>query len=188
MTTRATLALAAAATLVSMAPAFADACTPPPYWAYVGSAATSFERNARFDLGDGSVRAISNDLTVFTWSWRDDGLRACTNLSPATLTDGSSNTIVLGERCTETPLPPANLEHSCIGDITAATSPSERPFAYSSLSYSSLAYDGEDVVASYVTTCVAKIAIKDPSKSGLTQRAPDVECLREQIWPEPAGQ
>ncbi len=39
-------------------------------------------------------------------------------------------------------------------------------------------------MASYVTTCVAKMAIKDPTKAGLTQRAPDVECLREQIWPD----
>lgn len=159
-------------------------CAPQPYWQYVGSAATSFERNARFELGNGSVRQVSNDLTVFTWSWRDDGLRTCTNLSPATLTDGTSNTIVLGERCTETPIPPENLEHSCIGDVTAATAAGERPFAYSSLSYSSLAYDGEEVVASYVTTCVAKMAIKDPRKPALTQRAPDVECLREQIWPD----
>lgn len=163
----------------------AGQCEPQPYWQYVGSAATSFERNARFELGNGSVRQVSNDLTVFTWSWREDGLRTCTNLSPATLTDGTSNTVVLGEQCTETPIPPENLAHSCIGDITAATAAGERPFAYSSLSYSSLAYDGEDVVASYVTTCVAKMAIKDPAKSGLTQRAPDVECLREQIWPEP---
>ena len=158
-------------------------CTPQPYWQYVGSAATSFERNARF--GDGSVRFVSNDLTVFTWAWRENGLRTCTNLSPATLNDGTSNTIIQGERCTETAIPPQNLQHSCIGDITAATAASERPFAYSSLSYSSLAYDGEDVVASYVTTCVAKMAIRDPTKSGLTQRAPDVECLREQIWPDP---
>jgi hypothetical protein len=158
-------------------------CSPQPYWQYVGSAATSFERNARFVQGNGSVRFVSNDLTVFTWAWRDDGLRACTNLSPATLTDGNSNTIVFGERCTEMPIAPENLEHSCIGDVSAATAAGERPFAYSSLSYSSLAYDGEDVVASYVTTCVAKMAIKDPSKPGLTQRAPDVECLREQIWP-----
>ncbi len=163
----------------------AGQCEPQPYWQYVGSAATSFERNARFILGDGSVRQISNDLTVFTWSWRDDGLRACTNLSPATASDGNSNTIVLGEQCTETPILPENLEHSCIGDVSAATAAGERPFAYSSLSYSSLAYDGEDVVASYVTTCVAKMAIKDPTKPGLTQRAPDVECLREQIWPGP---
>jgi hypothetical protein len=163
----------------------AGQCEPQPYWQYVGSAATSFERNARFELGNGSVRFVSNDLTVFTWAWREDGLRTCTNLSPATLTDGTSNTVVLGERCTETPIPPENLEHSCIGDVSAATADGERPFAYSSLSYSSLAYDGEDVVASYVTTCVAKMAIKDPTKPGLTQRAPDVECLREQIWPGP---
>ena len=39
-------------------------------------------------------------------------------------------------------------------------------------------------LASYVTTCVAKMAIKDPRKPALTQRAPDVECLREQIWPD----
>ncbi len=185
---RAAAALAAAALAAGLlgtaGPALAEACDPPPYWAYVGSAATSFERNARFELGDGSVRQISNDLTVFTWSWRDDGLRTCTNLSPATLTDGTSNTVIFGERCTETPIPPENLAHSCIGDITAATADGERPFAYSSLSYSSLAYDGEEVVASYVTTCVAKMAIKDPAKSGLTQRAPDVACLREQIWPE----
>lgn len=172
--------------LLSLAatPAFAEFCDPPPYWSYVGSAATSFERNARFTQGDGSVRFISNDLTVFTWSWRDDGLRTCTNLSPATIGDGTSNTIVLGERCTETPIAPANLRHSCIGDITAATAPGDRPYAYSSLSYSSLAYEDEEVVASYVTTCVAKMAIKNPDKSGLTQRAPDVDCLREQIWPE----
>jgi hypothetical protein len=187
MMVRTTAALGAAAMLGSVAPALAESCTPPSYWAYVGSAATSFERNARFLLGDGSVRQISNDLTVFTWSWSDEGFRTCTNLSPATVADGTSNTVVLGERCTETPIPPENLQHSCIGDITAATAPGERPFAYSSLSYSSLAYDGETVVASYVTTCVAKLAIKDPTKSGLTQRAPDVECLREQIWPAAAG-
>jgi hypothetical protein len=175
---------AALATAAMAGPALAEACDPPPYWKYVGSASTSFERNARFELGDGSVRQISNDLTVFTWSWRDDGLRTCTNLSPATLSDGTSNTVVFGERCTETPIPPENLEHSCIGDITAATAAGDRPFAYSSMSYSSLAYDGEEVIASYVTTCVAKMAIRDPAKSGLTQRAPDVACLREQIWPE----
>ncbi len=136
MRTRMTVGLLAATGLCSVTgTALADGhCAPQPYWQYVGSAATSFERNARFELGNGSVRQVSNDLTVFTWSWRDDGLRTCTNLSPATLTDGTSNTIVLGERCTETPIPPENLEHSCIGDVTAATAAGERPFAYSSLS------------------------------------------------------
>jgi len=182
----ATLAAAAAVGFALTVPAAAERdCSPPSYWEYVGSASTSFERTARFVAGDGSVRVASNDLTVFTWSWREDGLRTCTNLSPATISDGTSNTIVLGERCTVTPLPPADLAHSCIGDVSAATTPGERPYAYSSLSYASLDYDGEKVVGSYVTTCVAKIAIRNPEKSGLTQRAPDVDCLREQIWPGP---